>query len=142
MSKIPVTTKAPAEQVVKDIQHAETRAEAETALTVFSEKYGVKYEKGVACLTKDREAMLASIKRPPSVCCNYKCRFLPSCYCPKYQLASRDGSMLQIGHIGPRQHGMEQHCCAGCQICRFGVFLYIMTDSVTAGHEDHGRGHH
>lgn len=47
-----------------DIQHAETRAEAETALTVFSEKYGVKYEKGVACLTKDREAMLAFSEFP------------------------------------------------------------------------------
>ena len=47
-----------------DIQHAETRAEAETALTVFSEKYGVKYEKGVAKLTKDREAMLAFFEFP------------------------------------------------------------------------------
>jgi len=47
-----------------DIQHAETRAEAETALTVFSEKYGVKYEKGVANLTKDREAMLAFYEFP------------------------------------------------------------------------------
>ena len=47
-----------------DIQHAETRAEAETALTVFSEKYGVKYEKGVVCLTKDREAMLAFFELP------------------------------------------------------------------------------
>ena len=47
-----------------DIQHAETRAEAETALTVFSEKYGVKYEKGVANLTKDRETMLAFFEYP------------------------------------------------------------------------------
>ena len=47
-----------------DIQHAETRAEAETALTVFSEKYGVKYEKGVANLTKDRETMLAFYEFP------------------------------------------------------------------------------
>lgn len=47
-----------------DIQHAETRAEAETALTVFSEKYGVKYEKGVANLTRDREAMLAFFEFP------------------------------------------------------------------------------
>ena len=47
-----------------DIQHAETRKEAEAALTVFSEKYGVKYEKGVACLTKDKEAMLAFFDFP------------------------------------------------------------------------------
>ena len=49
---------------LNDIQHAETRSEAETALTVFSEKYGVKYEKGVACLTKDREPMLAFFDFP------------------------------------------------------------------------------
>ena len=47
-----------------DIQHAGTRAEAKAALTVFSEKYGVKYPKGVACLTKDEEAMLAFFDFP------------------------------------------------------------------------------
>ena len=47
-----------------DIQHAETRKDAEAALTVFSEKYGVKYEKGVACLTKDKDAMLAFFDFP------------------------------------------------------------------------------
>jgi transposase-like protein len=47
-----------------DIQHAGTRAEAEAALAVFSKKYDVKYEKGVACLTKDEEAMLAFFDFP------------------------------------------------------------------------------
>lgn len=47
-----------------DIQHAETRASAETALTVFSGKYGVKYEKGVARLTKDHAAMRAFFEFP------------------------------------------------------------------------------
>jgi transposase-like protein len=47
-----------------DIQHAGTRAEAEAALAVFSKKYGVKYEKGVACITKDEEAMLAFFDFP------------------------------------------------------------------------------
>jgi transposase-like protein len=47
-----------------DIQHAGTRAEANAALAVFSEKYGVKYPKGVACLTKDEEAMLAFFDFP------------------------------------------------------------------------------
>lgn len=47
-----------------DIQHAETRKDAEAALTVFCEKYGVKYEKGVACLTKDKDAMLAFFDFP------------------------------------------------------------------------------
>ena len=33
-----------------DIQHAGTRAAALSALDIFKEKYGLKYEKGVACL--------------------------------------------------------------------------------------------
>ncbi len=47
-----------------DIQHAETRASAEAALSLFSENYGAKYEKGVACLTRDKEAMLAFFDFP------------------------------------------------------------------------------
>lgn len=47
-----------------DIQHAGTRKEADAALAVFSEKYGVKYPKGVACLTKDQNAMLAFFDFP------------------------------------------------------------------------------
>ena len=47
-----------------DIQHAGTRKEAEAALTVFAEKYGVKYPKGVACLIKDQDAMLAFFDFP------------------------------------------------------------------------------
>ena len=42
-----------------DIQHAGTRKEADSALAVFSGKYGVKDPKAVACLTSDRDAMLA-----------------------------------------------------------------------------------
>ena len=47
-----------------DIQHAGTRAAATSALDVFKEKYGKKYEKGVACLTKDKDAMLAFFDFP------------------------------------------------------------------------------
>lgn len=38
---------------------AETRVDAEAAFDLFIEKYGVKYDKAVACLTKDRDALLA-----------------------------------------------------------------------------------
>jgi putative transposase len=38
---------------------AETRKVAEAALDAFIETYGIKYEKAVECLTKDREALLA-----------------------------------------------------------------------------------
>ena len=47
-----------------DTQHAGPRVDAEAALTVFSEKYGFKYPKGVCCLTKDKDAMLAFFDFP------------------------------------------------------------------------------
>jgi transposase-like protein len=47
-----------------DIQHAGTRAAALSALDIFKEKYGVKYEKGVECLTKDKDAMLVFFDFP------------------------------------------------------------------------------
>ena len=42
-----------------DIWMAETRKAAETALDAFIETYGIKYEKAVECLTKDRDALFA-----------------------------------------------------------------------------------
>ena len=47
-----------------DIQHAGTSAAALSALDIFKEKYGLKYEKGVACLTKDKDAMLVFFDFP------------------------------------------------------------------------------
>ena len=41
-----------------------TRAAAETAINVFADKYGAKYDKAVACPTKDREALLAFFDFP------------------------------------------------------------------------------
>ena len=49
---------------LNDIQHAGSRKEAEATLAVFSEKYGAKYPKGIACLTKDKDAMLAFFDFP------------------------------------------------------------------------------
>src|SRR5579864_1156503 len=37
---------------------------AEAAIDVFADKYGAKYEKAVACLTKDRNALLAFFDFP------------------------------------------------------------------------------
>ena len=42
-----------------DIWQAETRAEAEAAFDFFVETYGVKYDKAVAKLVKDRDVLLA-----------------------------------------------------------------------------------
>ena len=43
---------------------AETKADAEAALGAFAETYGVKYDKAVECLIKDRQAMLAFYDLP------------------------------------------------------------------------------
>ena len=43
---------------LREIWQADTRVAAETAMDIFSAKYGAKYEKAVTCLTKDREALL------------------------------------------------------------------------------------
>ena len=42
-----------------DIWQAETRADAEAAFNFFVETYGVKYDKAVAKLVKDRDVLLA-----------------------------------------------------------------------------------
>lgn len=44
---------------LREISHAETRATALAAIETFKEKYAAKYARGVACLTKDTEALLA-----------------------------------------------------------------------------------
>jgi len=42
-----------------DIWQAETQAEANAAFDVFIETYGMKYDKAVAKLVKDRDVLLA-----------------------------------------------------------------------------------
>src|SRR5260370_9767255 len=49
---------------LREIYGAPTRAAAEAAIDVFANKYGAKYDKAVACLTKDREALLAFFAFP------------------------------------------------------------------------------
>ena len=44
---------------LREISHAETRAAALAALETFREKYAARYQRGVACLTKDTEGLLA-----------------------------------------------------------------------------------
>jgi len=47
-----------------EIYGAPTRAAAEAAIDGFADKYGTKYDNAVACLTKDREALLAFFDLP------------------------------------------------------------------------------
>ena len=49
---------------LREIHHAETRAAAAVAIEIFAEKYGVKDPRGVTCLTKDTEALLAFYDYP------------------------------------------------------------------------------
>jgi len=49
---------------MREISNAETRTAALAAIETFKEKYAAKYERGVTCLTKDTEAMLAFFDFP------------------------------------------------------------------------------
>jgi len=44
---------------LREISHAETRAAALEAIEIFKEKYTAKYQRGVTCLTRDSEPLLA-----------------------------------------------------------------------------------
>ena len=59
LNKLPPSLQAQAKQDLHAIYEAESRQEAEAALDRFLVKYGAKYDKAAACLSKDREALLA-----------------------------------------------------------------------------------
>ena len=59
LNKVPKSIQPAVKSDLRDIWQAETRVDAGAAMDIFTDKYGAKYEKAVACLTKDREALLA-----------------------------------------------------------------------------------
>src|SRR3954462_3090743 len=59
LNKLPKSLQAKATRALQDIWMAETKTEALAALDAFAETYGIKYDKAVACLVKDRDALLA-----------------------------------------------------------------------------------
>ena len=59
LNRLPKSLQQRPSGALQDIWMAETRTAAEAALDAFIESYGVKYDKAVECLTKDREALLA-----------------------------------------------------------------------------------
>ena len=59
LNKLPKSVQPAAKRDLREIWQAPDRATAETAITAFAEKYGAKYGKAVACLVKDRKALLA-----------------------------------------------------------------------------------
>ena len=59
LNKLPKSQHPKAKQALQEIWMAATKAEALVAFDAFVETWGVKYDKAVECLTKDREALLA-----------------------------------------------------------------------------------
>lgn len=64
LNKMPKSMGPQVKGDLREIWQAESRAAADAAIDVFVEKYGAKYEKAAACLTKDREALLAFLDFP------------------------------------------------------------------------------
>jgi transposase-like protein len=59
LNKLPRSVQPAAKADLREIWTAPDRATAEAAIATFAEKYAAKYGKAVACLAKDREALLA-----------------------------------------------------------------------------------
>jgi len=59
LSYLPESIQVKAKFDLHQIWMAESRAQAEEAMSLFEEKYGAKYPKAVECLTKDRGPLLA-----------------------------------------------------------------------------------
>ena len=58
LNKLPKSVQPAAKRDLREIWQAPDRTTAEAAITTFAGKYGAKYEKAVACLAKDRDALL------------------------------------------------------------------------------------
>ncbi len=59
MGKFPKSMQPTVKADLQEIHHAETKDKARASITLFEEKYGIKYAPAVACLVKDAEALLA-----------------------------------------------------------------------------------
>ena len=64
LNKVPKSVQPAMKADLREISSAPTRAEAEVAMDVFVEKYGVKYARASECLTKDKETLLAFYDMP------------------------------------------------------------------------------
>jgi transposase-like protein len=64
LNKVALSVQVNMKADLREIYGASTRAAAEAAIDVFADKYGARYDKAVACLTKDQDAMLAFFDFP------------------------------------------------------------------------------
>jgi len=66
LNKLPKSVQPAVKADLREIWTAPDRTTAETAITTFTEKYAAKYEKAVACLVRDRDALLTFYDFPAS----------------------------------------------------------------------------
>ena len=66
LNKVALSVQVNMKADLREIYGASTRAAAEAAIDVFADKYGAKYDKTVACLTKDRMLCSPSLTSPLS----------------------------------------------------------------------------
>ena len=59
LNKLPKSQQSKAKRALQEIWMAETKKDALAAFDAFIEIWGVKYDKAVECLIKDRDALLA-----------------------------------------------------------------------------------
>jgi putative transposase len=59
LNKLPKSLQGKAKRALQNIWMAETKKDAEAAFDTFAQIYGMKYDKAVECLTKDRDVLLA-----------------------------------------------------------------------------------
>src|SRR6516162_2392077 len=59
LNKLPKSQHSKAKRALQEIWMAETKKDALAAFDAFVETWGVKYDKAVECLVKDRDALLA-----------------------------------------------------------------------------------
>jgi putative transposase len=59
LNKLPKGQQSKAKRALQEIWMAETTKDALVAFDVFVEIWGLKYDKAIECLTKDRDALLA-----------------------------------------------------------------------------------
>jgi transposase-like protein len=64
LNKLPKSQHSKAKRALQEIWMAETKKDALAAFDVFVETWGVKYDKAVECLIKDRHALLAFYDLP------------------------------------------------------------------------------
>jgi len=64
LNKVPKSVQQNIKADLREVRDAPDRERADAAIAVFVEKYSAKYPKAVACLTRDREALLAFFDFP------------------------------------------------------------------------------